>query len=170
LAGAKKPYGFLRMPVMATYRCGVRAEQIAEEFPVVALDSDALDAVRLLATRRLPGLVVTDSAGTPVTILPASQVVRLLVPAYIQEDPSLAGVLSESIADRIADKLGGKSVAAVLPKPPPEMATVKADDTIIEVAAIMARNRSPLVAVMSGEGIVGVITAPRLLEVALGSH
>ena len=76
------------------------------------MDSDALEAVRLLATRRLPGLVVTDQAGTPVTILPASQVVRLLVPVYVQEDPSLAGVLSESIADRIADKLGGKSVAA----------------------------------------------------------
>ena len=104
------------------------------------------------------------------TILPASQVVRLLVPVYVQEDPSLAGVLSESIADRIADKLGGKSVAAVLPKPPPDMTTVKSDDTIIEVAAIMARNRSPLVAVMGGKGIVGVITAPRLLEVALGSH
>jgi CBS domain-containing protein len=158
------------MPVLATYRCGVRAEHIAEEFPVVALDSNALDAVRLLATRRLPGLVVTDSAGTPVTILPASQVVRLLVPAYVQDDPSLAGVLSESMADRIADKLGGKSVAAVLPKPPPDMATAKSDDTIIEVAAIMARNRSPLVAVMSGTGIVGVITASRLLEVALGSH
>ncbi len=127
------------MPTIATYRCGVRAEQIAEEFPVVSMDSDALEAVRLLATRRLPGLVVTDQAGTPVTILPASQVVRLLVPAYVQEDPSLAGVLSESIADRIADKLGGKSVAAVLPKPPPEMATVKSDDTLIEVAAIMAR-------------------------------
>jgi predicted transcriptional regulator len=170
LAGAKIPYGFLRLPMTATYRCGVRAEQIAEEFPVVSMDSDALDAVRLLATRRLPGLVVTDQAGTPVTILPASQVVRLLVPAYVQEDPSLAGVLSESIADRIADKLGGKSVAAVLPKPPPDMATVKSDDTIIEVAAIMARNRSPLVAVMGAKGIIGVITAPRLLEVALGSH
>ncbi len=132
--------------------------------------TDALEAVRLLATRRLPGLVVTDRAGTPVTILPASQVVRLLVPVYVQEDPSLAGVLSESIADRIADKLGGKSVAAVLPKPPPDMTTVKVDDTIIEVAAIMARNRSPLVAVMGAKGIVGVITAPRLLEVALGSH
>jgi predicted transcriptional regulator len=148
----------------------VRAEQIAEEFPVVSMDSDALEAVRLLATRRLPGLVVTDQAGTPVTILPASQVVRLLVPAYVQEDPSLAGVLSESIADRIVDKLGGKSVAEVLPKPPPDMTTVKSDDTIIEVAAVMARNRSPLVAVMGAKGIVGVITAPRLLEAALGSH
>jgi hypothetical protein len=34
----------------------------------------------------------------------------------------------------------------------------------------MARNRSPLVAVMAGEGLVGVITASRLLEVALGLH
>ncbi|HEX3546234.1 MAG TPA: CBS domain-containing protein [Mycobacterium sp.] len=148
----------------------MRAEQIAEEFPVVALDSNALDAVRLFATRRLPGLVVTDAAGTPVTILPASQVVRLLVPPYVRDDPSLAGVLSESMADRIADKLGGRSVEAVLPKPPPAMATVKSDDTLVEVAAIMARDRSPLVAVMSGEGLVGVITAARLLEVALGSH
>ncbi len=148
----------------------MRAEKIAEEFPVVTLDSNALDAVRLLATGRLPGLVVTDSSGTPVTILPASQVVRLLVPPYVQEDPSLAGVLSESMADRVADKLCGKTVEAVLPKPPPHMATVKADDTIVEVAAIMARDRSPLVAVMGDEGLVGVITASRILEVALGSH
>src|SRR5258708_38940190 len=109
----------------ATYRWGVRAEQIAEEFPVVSLDSDALEAVRLLATRRLPGLVVTDQAGRPVTILPASQVVRLLVPAYVQDDPPLAGVLCESIAGRVADKLGGKAVAGGLPQPPPHMATVE---------------------------------------------
>jgi CBS domain-containing protein len=145
----------------------VRAEKIAEEFPVVALDSNALDAVQLLATRRLPGLVVTNAAGTPVTILPASQVVRLLVPPYVQDDPSLAGVLSESMADRVADKLGGKTVEQVLPKPRPEMSTVKSDDTIVEVAAIMARNRSPLVVVMDGNALVGVITASRLLEVAL---
>jgi CBS domain-containing protein len=148
----------------------VHADQIAEEFPVVELDSDALDAVHLLADRRLPGLVVTDQAGKPVTILPASQVVRLLVPAYVQEDPSLAGVLSESMADRIVDKLSGKSVKAVLPKPAPHMTTVKADDTIVEVAATMAANRSPLVAVMGRDGLIGVITAPRLLQVALGSH
>jgi CBS domain-containing protein len=145
----------------------VRAGQIAEEFPKVALDSNALDAVRLLATRRLPGLVVTDATGNPVTILPASQVVRLLVPPYVQDDPSLAGVLSESMADRVSDKLSAKSVKDVLPKPQPEMTTVKADETIVEVAAVMARNRSPLVAVIGADGLVGVITASRLLEVAL---
>ena len=101
------------------------------------------------------------------TILPASQVVRLLVPPYVQDDPSLAGVLSESMADRVADKLGGKAVKEVLPKPPPEMTTVNADDTIVGVAATMARNRSPLVVVVGADGLTGVITATRLLEVAL---
>lgn len=146
----------------------MRAQQIAEEFPVVTTDSDALDAVRLMASRRLPGLIVTDRQGTPVSILPASQVVRLLVPGYVQDDPALAGVLSESMADRIADKLGGKSVAAVLAKNTKDMPTVNADDTIVEVAAVMARDRSPLVAVLAGKDLVGVITAARLLEVALG--
>ena len=148
----------------------MHAEDMAEEFPVVTVDSDALDAARTLAEHRLPGIIVTDTSGRPYAVLPASQVVRFIVPTYVQDDPSLAGVLGESIADRIADKLGGKTVAEVLPKPPPDMATVKSDDTIIEVAAIMASNRSPLVAVMGGTGIVGVITAPRLLEAALAPH
>lgn len=148
----------------------MRAHQIAEDFPTVASDSNALEAVRLMADRRLPGLVVIDAAGRPLTILPASQVVRLLVPAYVQDDPSLAGVLSESTADRIADKLGRKTVAEVLPKQSSTMPAVASDDTIIEVAAVMARDHSPLVAVVSDKQLVGVITASRLLEVALAMH
>jgi CBS domain-containing protein len=44
---------------------------------------------------------------------------------------------------------------------------VNADDTIIEVAAIMARLRCPLAAVMRDDQLIGVITAPRLLQAAL---
>ncbi|MGH3641052.1 MAG: CBS domain-containing protein [Mycobacterium sp.] len=145
----------------------MRADQIAEDFPVVASTSNALAAGRLMAGRRLPGLVVTDSDGKPVTILPASQVVRMLVPSYVQDDPSLAGVLSETMADHIADAIGDKTVAAILPKPLPDMPTVKPDDTIVEVAAVMAHERAPLVAVVEKGRLVGVITASRLLEVAL---
>src|ERR1700748_3947526 len=105
----------------------MRAAELAEDFPVVTVDSGALDAARLLAEHRLPGIVVTDESGKPFAVLPASQVVRFIVPKYVQDDPSLAGVLSESMADRAADKLGGKTVASVLPKPLPAMTTVKAD-------------------------------------------
>src|SRR4051812_17862805 len=116
----------------------MRADQIAEEFPVVDAASNALDAGRLMAERRLPGLVVTEADGRPLAILPASQVVRMLIPSYVQDDPSLAGVLSESMADHIADAIGDKDVAAILPKPLPGLTKVKADDTIVEVAAVMA--------------------------------
>ena len=54
--------------------------------------------------------------------------------------------------------------------PPRQMASVNADDTIIEVAAVMAREHSPLAAVVSQGRLIGVITASRLLEVALSNH
>ena len=131
------------------------------------MDSGALDAARLLAEHRLPGIVVTDKSGRPYAVLPASQVVRFIVPGYVQDDPSLAGVLNESMADRCAEKLGGKKVRDVLPEHLLDVPTVDADDTIVEVAAIMARHRSPLLAVVKNGELLGVITASRLLEAAL---
>lgn len=143
------------------------AGEMAEDAPTITLDSSALEAARLLATQRLPGLVVVDDRGRPCSVLPASQVVRFLVPGYIQDDPSLAHVLSETMADRAADKLGSRSVRDVLPNEAPELPVVQADDTVIEVAALMARLRSPLVAVLREGTMVGVVSASRLLELAL---
>ena len=77
----------------------MHAEDIAEDFPVVSVDSGALDAARILAEHRLPGIVVTDSAGKPYAVLPASQVVRFIVPRYVQDDP---------VAGRGAQRLGGR--------------------------------------------------------------
>lgn len=148
----------------------MRADEIAEAFPVVRSDSDAIEAVRLIAEHHLPGLVITDPSGRPQQILPASQVVRFLVPAYVQDDPALAGVVGELTADRVAAKLRGKTVQQVLPKSPPILATVNADDTIIEVSAVMAREHCPLAAVVANGKLIGVITASRLLEVALNNQ
>jgi CBS domain-containing protein len=145
----------------------MHAEDMAEEFPVITVDSNALDAARMLAEHRLPGILVTDTSGKPYAVLPASQVVRFIVPTYVQDDPSLAGVLNESMADRAAEKLGGKKVRDVLPEHLVDVPAANGDDTIIEVAAIMARFRSPLIAVMKEGRLHGVITASRLLAAAL---
>jgi signal-transduction protein with cAMP-binding, CBS, and nucleotidyltransferase domain len=145
----------------------VNAEQMAEETPVVGLQDNALEAARLLARNRLPALVVVDQRGQPHSVLPASQVVRFLVPSYVQDDPSLARVLSESMADHAADKLGSRKVSDVLPREPRELPIVQHDDTVIEVAAIMARLRCPLVAVLRDGHMIGVIAASRLLQLAL---
>jgi CBS domain-containing protein len=147
----------------------MHARDMAEDFPVVTVDSPALDAARMLAEHRLPGVVVTDTSGRPYAVLPASQVVRFIIPGYIQDDPSLAGVLNESVADKCGERLSGKKVRDVLPEHLRDVPSVDADDTIIEVAAIMARHRSPLLAVMKDGQMHGVITASRLLAAALGS-
>jgi CBS domain-containing protein len=154
-------------PTTRSYGADMHAEEIVEEFPVVTIDSNALDAARMLAEHRLPGIVVTDSSGRPYAVLPASQVVRFIVPTYVQDDPSLAGVINESWADRAAEKLSGKSVRAVLPEHLLDIPAANADDTIIEVAALMARLRSPLIAVVKDGKLHGVITASRLLAAAL---
>lgn len=145
----------------------MKAEEIAEEFPVVDIDSPALEAARMLAEHHLPGIVVLTTDGRLYAVLPASQVVRFIVPIYVQDDPSLAGVLAESMADRAAEKLGGKTVRELLQQHQLTLPVANADDTIIEVAAIMGRLRSPLIAVMKEGKLHGVITASRLLAVAL---
>jgi hypothetical protein len=143
---------------------------MAEDFPVVSLDDQARQAVELLASRRLPGLIVTRPDGSPYAVLPASQVVRFLVPSYVQDDPSLARVIDESLADRVADKLAGVTVRKLLPDEPSEIPVVNHDDTILEIAAIMARLRCPLVVVVRDRRIIGAITASRLLELAITPH
>jgi CBS domain-containing protein len=146
----------------------VRAVDLDEKFPVLNIESDALDAVRLLADHRLNGLVVvTDTDEAPYAVLPASQVVRFLVPGYVQEDPGLAGVLTESMADHAIERLSGKTIRDVLPTQRQHIPVANVDDTIIEVAEVMARLRSPLVAVVKDGKLHGVITASRLLAAAL---
>lgn len=91
---------------------------------------------------------------------------RFIVPRYVQDDPLLAGVLNESTADRCAERLSGKRSATCC------LTTwsrfpANADDTIIEVAAVMARLRSPLLAVVKDGSLLGVVTASRLLAAAL---
>ncbi len=146
----------------------MRARDIAEPYPTVGFDTPAVEAARLIARDRLPGLLVTDAAGSPRAVLPASEVVRFMVPEYVQDDPALAGVLGEVPIHQIHAELEGATVADLLPSPTAELALLQGDDTVVELAALMARLRSPLCAVVDKGRILGVVTAARLLELVCG--
>jgi CBS domain-containing protein len=143
----------------------VRAGDVAAPFPVVGLDAPAVEAARLLAGRNLPGLIVVDEAGRPWTVLPGTQVLRMAVPAYCQDDPALARVIDEAEADLLLSGLEGRTVRQCLPEPPRELPVVGVDATVLEIAALMARTRSPLVAVADEDGrLSGAITLDALLD------
>ncbi|MGO4422421.1 CBS domain-containing protein [Streptomyces sp. MCAF7] len=154
----------------------MRARDLAIEYEAVGLDTDALDAARLMAEHRLPALLVVDELGAPKAILPASQMIKILVPEYVVEDPALAAVIDERHADRLCVALAGRKVRDCLSKTVPQPVVAAPDDTALEIAAQMARVRSPLVAVVdrdkAGPRLLGVITASHLLErlLAATSH
>ena len=134
------------------------------DFPTIGLDDDAAAAARLLAERRLPGLVVVDAAGLPHSVLPGSQVLRFVIPGYVQDDPMLARVYDERHADLLTGKLAGTPVRTLLRAERTQPPVVDGRATVVEMAAVMAGLHSPLVAVVEDGRFLGVVTVTRLLD------
>jgi CBS domain-containing protein len=142
----------------------MHAADLMVDYPTVTLDSLALDAARLLAGADLPGLVVLDNEGVPYAVLPGTQVLRLAVPSYCQDDPALARVIDEAAADVFINELGDRTVRDCLPPQPRELPVVSGGANLLELAALMARTRSPLVAVVNDGVLRGVVTLDRLMD------
>jgi CBS domain-containing protein len=144
----------------------VRARELARPFPIVTPDTEAMEAARAMAAQRHPGLIVCWDDGRTYSILPGSQVLRFLIPAYVQEDLALARVYSEQAADELCRRLTHVKVRELLPpeRDLDELPIVDENATTLEVAAVMARMHSPLVAVLAGDRVVGAITVSQLLD------
>lgn len=142
----------------------MHASNIAVNLPTVTVHDPVTKAVRLMALGRMPGLIVVNDQGRPSCVLPGTQVLRLAVPGAYQEDPALCRTIDEAHADLFWGELGDLSVGDCLPRRPATPATVRLDATLLEVAALMARLRSPIVAVVGRDGVLaGAITLERLL-------
>lgn len=132
------------------------------------MDTDGLTAARMLTEHNRPGLIVVDDQNHPIAVLPGSQVLRVLIPSYVQDDPALARVLDEQFADQLCERLAEHRVRELVPKEPVPLPLARPDDTVLEIAAMMAANRSPLVAVVDREGEGGVLTGAVVISDLLG--
>lgn len=148
----------------------MRASDLAEPYPVVGTDDDALHAARLFAEHQLPALLVVDRDGRPYAIVPGSQLLRVIVPEFVLREPSLAPSLRDGAGERLLDVLEGLTVAEWLSgqgqRELPTVVGVSA--SAIEIAELMVRTHTPLVAVVESDGeltrTVGAIRAARLME------
>ena len=148
----------------------MRASELAAPFPTVRMDTPALDAARLLAGRDLPGLLVLDDAGRPAVILPGVEVLRLAIPAYCQDDPTLARAIDEAAADVFLRGVADRTVAECLPPKRRPVPMVPPEATVLELASVLAGTHSPLVAVSDRDRpYQGVVTLDALLDRMLGT-
>ncbi|MFI9012059.1 CBS domain-containing protein [Actinosynnema sp. NPDC053489] len=142
----------------------MQASDIAAHVPTVTVHDPVSWALRVMAVNRLPGMVVVDGSGRPLTVLPGTQVLRLAVAESFQQDPALARTIDEAHADLFWEELADLTVGDCLPAKRAKPLTVAADATLLEVAALMCREHSPLIAVVAPDGsLSGAITLERLL-------
>jgi CBS domain-containing protein len=147
----------------------VRARDLLIDFPVIDLDSPVIDAVRLFTEQNLPGLIVVDDEGSLFAILPGTEVLRLVIPDYYQDDPILARVVDEAHADGFLHQMSGRTLRACLPAQTRDLPISGPDATALQLAVLMVRTHSPLVAVMDGDRLVGALTLKTLLERVLAA-
>lgn len=142
----------------------MQARDIAITVPTVTRHDPVSRVLRVMAVSRLPGLIVVDGRSRPTMVLPGTQVLRLVVPGSFRDDPALARAIDEASADRFWEELADLTVGDCFTDKPGRPVTVSDDATLLEIAALMGRHRSPLVAVVDADGaLVGAITLERLL-------
>lgn len=144
----------------------MHASDLMQDYPAVDVTTDAGKAARMIAAGT-PALLVFDN-GKPKTVLPSSEVLGFVIPPYIRDDPSLAGVIDELGSDKCAQRLAGRSVRDLLGDKLTKLPSVEADATVVECAAVMAKAHSPLCVVLDRDGnLLGGITATRVIEALL---
>ncbi len=145
----------------------MHASDLMEDYPAVDVSTDAAEAARRMVADQRPALLVFEN-GRPKTILPSSEVLGHIIPPYIRDDPSLAGVLDEAGSDSCASRLQGRSVRDLLGERLTRLPSVEPDDTVLECAAVMAKTHSPLCVVVDKAGNqLGAVTASRVIAALL---
>lgn len=149
----------------------MRARDLQTPLPIVDRTTMALDAARLIARDGLPALVVADEAGKPAAVISAVDVLGLLVPGYVLDDMSLAGVFDEKGSEELWAP-GGKRVLGELLDDVGvrvrNILVVDAEATIVEVAARMAEAHAQLALVKSSAtGEPGFVQLPAVMDAIL---
>jgi CBS domain-containing protein len=147
----------------------MRARELAQPTQLLALDTPALDAMRMLADSQLPGLVIALHKGF--VVVPASQVLRVALPRYVLDDAALGRVFDETSADALAARLEGRTIADLARSLEPDDDGpdhyVDGDANAVEIAAVMAAAHVPLVAVVDAGEFLGVVTVNQLIRSVL---
>jgi len=145
------------------------ASDIQVALPLVDRGTSAVAAARHIAREQLAALVVADASGTPIGVVSSADVLGLLVPSYVLQDMSLAGVLDEAGAEEMWSYADNRTIGELLDDDGVrvrELLTIDGDSTLIETAALMVDAHAQ-VAVVNKADPVMFVTLPAVMDAIL---
>lgn len=139
----------------------MRARDLAVPQTSVLPTATVSEAVLAMADRG--AILVVGDDGKLLGVVSDAVLLRGLLPAYVQVNEQLAGVLDERTAEKLFERVKNRSITELLRNvdEPPQVA---GEDSLIEVASVMLRSASPLVAVVDEGRIIGEISLSDLLR------
>ncbi|MDQ6753705.1 MAG: CBS domain-containing protein [Actinomycetota bacterium] len=150
----------------------MRAADLQVALPVVRRETTAVEAGRLIAEGSLVGLVVANNDGVPVAILSAVDVLQLMLPDYVLDDPWLAGVFDEKGGGELWEHLDERTIGELMDDDGVTVRgilTIEPDDTLIEIAARMVDARTQIARVSgSANDAPTFVTLPSVMSAILG--
>lgn len=133
----------------------MHASSIQTSLQLIDRTTTALEAAALIARDNLAALVIADKGGTPVAVVSAVDVLRLMVPVYVLDDMTLAGVFDEDGAEELARQGSRRTIGELVDNDDVriyDILKIDADATLVEIAARMAHTRAPVALVKGSEG------------------
>lgn len=146
------------------------ASDLQVTLPLVNRKTPAVVAARLIARKHLSGLVVADDAGHPVAVISSADVLGLMVPNYVLDDMSLAGVLDEAGSEEMWSGANERVIGELLDDDgvkARDILHVDNDATLIELAALMVDAHAQIAVVDGAEGGPRFVTLPALMDAIL---
>lgn len=149
------------------------ASDLQVPLPLVRRHTTALDAARVIARDHLAGLVVADDNGRPVAVVSSADVLGLMVPGYVLDDLSLAGVLDESGADEMWTRIAERTIGELLDDggvSVREILRVDADANLVEMAALMVDAHAQIAVVRGTSDEPRFVTLPAVMDAILTAY
>ncbi|MEI2774692.1 MAG: CBS domain-containing protein [Tetrasphaera sp.] len=145
----------------------MRAEELLEQVPIVHRSTTGAEAAKTVAEFRLSGLVVGDANDEPIAVLAGSQLLSVVLPQYVRDDPKLAHAIDEAAADELCAKLNTVTLGELIDAKQlklKKLPTVLPEDTLLEIATVMDSGHYPIIVVRERDGTYrGVLTMSRVL-------
>lgn len=149
------------------------AADLQVSLPLVNRLTPAVVAARLVARWHASGLVVADDAGTPVAVLSAPDVLTLLLPDSLTNEPSVLAGPDDSRADAASTGGSSRRIGELLDMPGRdlrEIPFVESSATLTELAMAMLAANAEIAVVDGASRGPWFVTLPVVMSAILAER